>query len=226
MTIDMNITDNLLSGSWLWIADILYLCALLFAVWRSPWKVIVNNRGLQHLFCGATVLLLLMWSMRAGISPGLSIHFLGITALTLILGWDLAILSGSLVLLGMTLLGKESWEGFAVNGICLVLIPALLTYWIHRFVDKKLPKNFFIYLFLCGFIGAGVVVAVSGVAVSTILWLDGVYPWSKIQHEYIDYLPLIMFPEGLMNGILMTGIMVFYPDWIRTFNARVYIDEQ
>ena len=126
----------------------------------------------------------------------------------------------------MTILGKESWQGFAVNGLCLVVVPAFLSYGIHQLVDKKLPKNFFIYLFLCGFIGSSLVVAVSGLMVSGVLWLDGVYPWSKITHEYVSYLPLIMFPEGLMNGILMTGIMVFYPDWIRTFNARLYIDEQ
>ena len=226
MIVDMNITESLLSGSWLWMANFLYMIALLLAVWKSPWRVIFDNRGLQHLFFGATVLLLLMWSMRAGISPGLSIHFLGVTALTLILGWDLAILSASLVLLGMTLLGKESWQGIGVNGLCLVIIPAFLSYAIHQFVDKKMPKNFFIYLFLCGFIGSSLVIAASGLLMSIVLWMDGVYPWSKITEEYVNYLPLIMFPEGLMNGILMTGIMVFYPDWIRTFNARLYIDEQ
>lgn len=107
-----------------------------------------------------------------------------------------------------------------------MIIPAFLSHAIHQLVDKKLPKNFFIYLFLCGFIGSSIVIAVSGLMMSIVLWLDGVYPWSKITQEYVNYLPLIMFPEGLMNGILMTGIMVFYPDWIRTFNARLYIDEQ
>jgi uncharacterized membrane protein len=42
----------------------------------------------------------------------------------------------------------------------------------------------------------------------------------------VRFLPLIMFPEGLLNGIIMTGMMVFHPDWIRTFDARHYIDEQ
>lgn len=226
MIVDMNITESLLSGEWLWLANFLYASAVILAIWKSPWRTVSANRGLQHLFFGATVLLLLMWSMRAGISPGLSIHFLGVTALTLILGWDLAILSASLVLLGMTLLGKESWQGLGINGLCLVILPAFLSYSLHQLVDKKLPKNFFIYLFLCGFIGSSLVIAASGLMMSIVLWMDGVYPWSKITEEYVNYLPLIMFPEGLMNGILMTGIMVFYPDWIRTFDARLYIDEQ
>jgi uncharacterized membrane protein len=222
----MSLTSGLLSGIWLWVVYLFYFAAILAAVLHTPWRVVFNNRGLQHLFFGATVILMLLWSMRAGISPGLSIHFLGLTALTLILGWDLAIISSSLVLVAMTIIEKEAWGGLAANGLCLIVIPALATTVIHYLVEKKLPKNFFIYLFLCGFLGAAVVVALSGLSMGVLLWLDGVYPWSKIDHEYVSYLPLIMFPEALLNGILMTGIMVFYPDWIRTFDAVVYIDEQ
>lgn len=222
----MNISIGLLSGNWLWWLYPVYFIALFYAIYRAPWPLLQSTRGLQHLFFAATVILMLMWSMRAGISPGLSIHFLGMTVLTLLLGWDLAILSGSLVLVAMVLIGKESWEGFVVNGVCLIVIPAFLSYQIHRYVDRKFPKNFFVYLFLTGFIGSACVVAVSGLSMSSVLLIDGVYEWKKIYHEYVRYLPLIMFPEALMNGIILTGIMVFHPDWIRTFDARVFIDEQ
>lgn len=222
----MSITSGLLSMLWSWLLGPLYLAVLLLAIRRAPWPVVADNRGLQHLFLGATVLLIAMWSMRAGISPGLSVHFLGMTALTLVLGWDLAVLSGSLVLVAMTLLGRESWDGFMVNGVCLVVVPVLLTFVLHRLVEQNFPRNFFVYLFLTGFLGAACVTAISGVLMGAVLWLDGVYSWQKIHHEYVRYLPLIMFPEALMNGIIMTGVMVFYPDWVRTFDARIYIDEQ
>ncbi|QEQ95699.1 energy-coupling factor ABC transporter permease [Neptunomonas concharum] len=222
----MSISEGLLTGLWLWWLHAIYGLALGYAFYRAPWRTVVSNKGLQHLFFGATVLLALMWSMRAGISPGLSIHFLGMTTLTLILGWDLAVLSGSLVLLAMTLIGKESWDGLSANGLCLVIIPALLSHVIHQWVERLFGKNFFIYLFLCAFLGSAIIIAISGLSMSLLLWFDGVYPWNKIEHEYVRYLPLIMFPEALMNGILMTGIMVFYPDWIRTFDAKAYIDEQ
>ncbi|MBY4676242.1 energy-coupling factor ABC transporter permease [Marinobacterium arenosum] len=222
----MSISEGLLTGPWLWLIHLLYLLALGAAVWRAPWRVLADNRRLQHLLFGATVLLMMMWWMRAGISPGLSIHFVGMTAMTLMFGWDLAILAASLALLGMTLTGKESWDGFTVNGLCSVVLPALVSYGIYRWVEWKLPKNFFIYLFLCAFIGGGIAGASAGLSSSLLLWLADVYSWAKIEHEYIRYLPLIMFPEGLMNGILMTGMMVFYPDWVRTFNAKAYIDDQ
>lgn len=222
----MSISDGLLSGFWFWFSLLLYLPVLGFALYRIPWRVIASNRRIQHMFLGATVFLMLMWSMRAGISPGLGIHFLGVTALTLIFGWDLAILAGTISLLGMLLIGRESWEGLPVNGFCSIVLPALVSYLILKVVDAKLTKNFFIYLFICGFFGGGISVAVAGLSTGWVLWMDNVYTWSKINDEYVRFLPLIMFPEGLINGIIMTGMLVFYPDWVRTFNAKQYIDDQ
>ena len=222
----MSFSQGLLSGSLQWVLNLAFLIAIVAACWRAPWKVLLSNSQLQHLLLGATVALMFMWSMRAGISPGLSIHFLGVTALTLMFGWDLAILAGTLALVAMTLVGKESWDGFSANGICSIVIPVLVSYSILRYVEWKLPKNFFIYLFLCAFLGAGVAGASAGLSSALLLWGSDVYSWAKIEHEYIIYLPLIMFPEGLLNGIVMTAMMVFMPDWVRTFDAKAYIDEQ
>lgn len=222
----MNISAGLLSHQWLWTAHMLFALVLVCALWRLPWTVLLGNRRLQHLFYGTTVGLMLLWTMRAGISPGLGIHFLGMTTLTLMFGWDLAVLSATLALIGMTLVGHESWEAFSVNGLCSIVLPAWTSYAILRVVEAKFPKNFFVYLFLCAFLGAAVAAAVSGLSTALLLWFDGVYDWSRINREYVILLPLIMLPEGLLNGIVMTAMMVFYPDWIRTFNARAYIDDQ
>ncbi|MGB0733087.1 MAG: energy-coupling factor ABC transporter permease [Pontibacterium sp.] len=222
----MSISEGLLSSAWFWPALLIYLLVLGASIYLAPWRALFNNRRLQHLFLGATVCVALMWSMRAGISPGLGIHFLGMTVLVLVFGLDLGIVAGSLGLLAMTILGRESWEGFPVNGLCSVVLPALASYILLKWVEAKLGRNFFVYLFLCAFFGAGVAAAVSGLSTALVLWFDGVYSWAKITHEYVQYLPLIMFPEGLMNGIIMTGMMVFHPDWVRTFDAKLYIDDQ
>lgn len=222
----MSFSEGLLSSGWYWSSALVYLVALFFAVRTAPWQVIANNRVLQHMLCGATVLLLVLWSMRAGISPGLGIHFLGLTVMTLVFGWDLAVLASTVVLLGMALIGKESWDGLFVQGVCYVLLPVATTYAIYWFVENRMAKNFFVFLFIGGFIGAGIATAVGGLATSAVLVLDGVYDFDKVYMEYIRYLPLIMFPEGLLNGIFLTGMMVFHPDWVRYFDAHRYIDEQ
>lgn len=222
----MSLTQGLISGGWLWAASLTTLLVVALALRAAPWSVLKQERRLQHLLFGATVVLMLMWTMRAGISPGLGIHFLGMTVLTLMFGWDLAILSGTLALLGMTLIGRESWDTLSINMLCSVVLPALASLAVLRLVEAKLPRNFFVYLFLCAFFGAGIATASGGMAMAMLLWADDVYPWGKIYLEYVSFLPLIMFPEGLLNGIIMTGMMVFHPDLIRTFDARLYIDEQ
>ncbi|WP_409525014.1 energy-coupling factor ABC transporter permease [Nitrincola sp. MINF-07-Sa-05] len=222
----MGITTALLSPVWLWSAHLLLILVLIPTLLHLPWAVLLRERGIQHLLFGSAIILVLMWSFRAGISPGLSIHFLGMTALTLMFGWDLAIFAGLLALIGLTLTGRESWEVFSLNALCMVVLPALISYAVLRIAEQKLPRNFFIYMFVCAFFGAGFAVAISGLSYALILWLDGVHSWSRIYQEYVILLPLIMLPEGLLNGIIMTSMMVFHPDWIRTFDARAYIDEQ
>lgn len=222
----MSFSAGLFSNYWVVIAAIVYGLVFICALKSAPWKVLSTNRVLQHMLFGATVLLSVMWSMRAGISPGLGIHFLGLTVLTLVFGWDLAVLAASVVLIGMALVGKESWDGLFINGVCSVLLPVATTHLISQFVDRRLDKNFFIFLFVCGFFGAGISTAVAGLATSTVLVLDGVYSLEKVFLEYIRYLPLIMFPEGLLNGIILTGMLVFHPDWVRSFDAKSYIDDQ
>lgn len=222
----MSFSEGLLGHYWLYSSALIYTVALAMAMLRAPWAVLQTNKVLQHMLLGATVLMMLMWSMRAGISPGLGIHFLGLTLMTLVFGWDLALIAATIALIGMAIIGRESWDGLFVNGLCSVLLPILSTTVILHTVEKYLAKNFFVYLFVCGFIGAAISTAVAGLSTSAILVLDGVYTVGKIVHEYVRYLPLIMFPEGLMNGIFLTGLMVFHPDWVRTFDAHAYIDEQ
>lgn len=212
--------------SWQLFSGLLLFLALVAAIRRLPLRTLIAEPRLQHLFFGALVLLTLAWSFRAGISEGLSIHFLGMTTLTLMFGWNLALLAGCLGYLALTLLGAESWNMLAVNILAMVFIPASATLLMLRLVERRLQPNFFIYLFVVAFLGGGVAAALGGLSLALILGLDGVHSWSKIYNEYVLYLPLIMFPEGLINGIIMTGMMVFYPDWIRTFNAKRYIDEQ
>ena len=223
---NMGFSDDLLSFYWLVAGAVVYIACFLLALRSAPWAALGENRTLQHMLFGATALLMVLWSMRAGISPGLEIHFLGLTIMTLVFGWDLALLAATAALVGMAIIGKESWDALLLSGVCTVLVPIASTWLVYRFVEAKMLRNFFVFLFVCGFLGAGLATASSGLFTSALLVLDGVYSVEKIVHEYVRYLPLIMFPEGLMNGIFLTGMLVFHPDWVRTFDAKAYIDDQ
>ena len=58
-----------------------------------------------HVFSGSIVGLLLLWTMRAEIQPGFVWHLSGMVTLTLMFGWSLALLAGSVALLGTVLFG-------------------------------------------------------------------------------------------------------------------------
>ena len=141
--------------------------------------------------------------MKAGVKPGLDMHLLGATMFTLMFGPRLAILGLSLVLAGVTLnnglLGREGWEAYALNALALAVFPALLADAIRRVVDRCLPGNFFIYVFVTAFFGAAITAMASGVLACGLLWLAGVYPARFMRDEKLAKLDRIRTkydPEG------------------------------
>ncbi len=216
--------DGLNSGWGWWLCLLLYGSGLLLSIWAAPWRKILSQRLLQHLFLGATVLLIGLWQMRAGLSPGLSIHILGATLVTLMFGWALGVVAMSLALLAMVLVGHLGWEAYPVRGLLMILIPVLVSYGHHLLIRRLLPKNFFVYLLGTVFLGAGLSVAAMALATALLYSLANVYSLQQLSYEYLVFLPLMMLSEAMINGMLMTGLMANYPNLIRTFGAKNYID--
>ncbi len=218
----MGMTENLLStGQWL-VTAVLFVVILLAAVRGIDWKTFRKDNAIQHTFFGAAVVLGFAWQLRAGISPGLAIHIFGLTLITLMLGWALAVLSGLLALVITVATGREPLIMFAANGLITVMIPALVSHAIMLWERRRNFRNFFAYIFFCGFFGAGFSVAAAGVAMCLLLWTNGTYTFDVLVHDYISYLPLFMLPEGFINGVFVTGLMVFHPDSLSTLDQRRY----
>ncbi|MDU0355268.1 energy-coupling factor ABC transporter permease [Paraglaciecola aquimarina] len=113
---------------------------------------LVLTKKVQHLVFGCSAGLFILWMFRTGIYDGLNVHFLWLAALPLILGFRWAIVSASLALIGVTAIGAEPLNMFGVNFLLAILAPIALTYAIFSFTFYKLPRNIFIYIFLCAFI--------------------------------------------------------------------------
>ena len=218
----MGMTENLLTTSQWVVTLLLFLMILVQAARSVDWQAFRKDSALQHSFFGAAVVLGFVWQLRAGISPGLAIHIFGITALTLMLGWALAVLSGLLALVITVITGREPLLMFAANGLVTVMVPAFVSHWIMRWERRRDFRNFFAYLFFCGFFGAGISVAAAGIVMCLMLWTSGVYAFDELVHEYLRYLPLFMIPEGFVNGTVVTGLMVFHPDRLTTLDQRRY----
>ncbi|WP_367278175.1 hypothetical protein [uncultured Photobacterium sp.] len=55
------------------------------------------------------------------------------------------------------------------------------------------------------------------------MYVSGLYLWGYIVDNYLALLPLLLFPEALLNGMAMTLLVVYKPEWVRTFADRDYI---
>lgn len=218
----MGMTENLLSTSQWIITLLLFLVILARALRSIDWQAFGKDNALQHSFFGAAVVLGFVWQLRAGLSPGLAIHIFGITVITLMLGWGLAVLAGLMALVIAVVTGREPLIMFAANGLITVMVPAIVSHGIMLWERHRDFRNFFAYIFFCGFFGAGLSVAAAGLIMCLMLWASGVYTFGQLVHEYIRYLPLFMIPEGFVNGAFVTGLMVLHPDRLTTLDQRRY----
>ena len=221
--IGLHIPSDLLPAGVLWASNVLFLLLLLLAIIFAPWKVLLSKEENQHVFLGAVVILLTLWGIKAGISPGLGFHHLGATLFTLMFGWPLAIVGLCITMIASLLLQSPDWASLGINGLLSVVIPVFVSYLILRLSQKWLPDNFFIYIFICAFFGAGIAIAISRLSAIALMSLISVYPDEQLIEESLQYLPLFMFPEAFVTGMLITIFVVYRPDWVATFDDERYI---
>lgn len=220
----MNFTDTLLPQSWQAIALVIYLIVLFQAVRRAPWKRL-QQPDLQHLFMAATVLVLVLWHLKAGIKPGLNLHLLGATALTLMFGPWMAIVALSVVLLITTAFAAGEFASLAVNGMLMIALPVTVTYELFRLTDSKLPNHFFIYILLNAFVGAALSITATGLGSSWLLAAAGTYSLDYLYQEYTPYYLLMGWSEAFSTGLIMTLIVVYRPHWVWTFDDQRYLNK-
>lgn len=202
---------------------VIYAPALLWAIWRAPWLQLISDTRRQHLLFGTAFAVFLLWLVRRDFESGLSYHFLGMTVVTLLLDWPLAMLVGFAAQLGMLALGRQDLPALGMNGLLLVLVPVLVAELCALRVERAQPKNLFVYIFFCGFFPAALGTLLSILLGLGVLWVDGLFPMPPWLEDFIGYLWLVIFPEAFINGMLVTGLVVFYPDWLETFNRSRYL---
>lgn len=221
----MNLPDGLLPGGWLLTAWLLFVPLFLLAGWRAPWRRLADSSQL-NLWLGSTVVLVLLWSMQAGVRPGLSLHLIGAMVCTLAFGPWLAFISLCLALLGVSLNGGAGWEGYAANALLMAGVGVGVSQAVIRFSERFLPRHFFVYVFANGFFGAAISMAAVGTAVSLVLAGSQTYAIEEVFGEYLPYVLLLSFSEAWISGMVVTLFVVYRPQWVSTFDDSRYLREK
>ena len=218
----MNLPASLFSTGWHVFASVLALIVLYQAILKAPWKRLGKTTQL-NLLLGFSVGLALVWSMKAGVKPGLNLHMLGAMATTLTLGPRLAIIALSLSLTGITLNGSIEWQAWPINFLLMVALPVGIAHSIFRLIERRLPAHFFIFIFVAGFAGSALTVMLQGVFSSLAMVLSGAYGAGFLLDEYLPYFLLLGFAEGWLSGALITVMVVYRPEWVVAFDDRRYL---
>lgn len=222
----MLIEAGLLGGGVNIVASALGGAGLAFAIHGAPWRAWLGDRERQWVWFGSMALLLVVWSMKAGITPGLSVRFLLVTALTLLHGWQLAIVAGALVLAVLSCVGHAEWVNYGANLLCMAVAPALCTAWLHEQVHARLPHNYFIYFFVTTFLGSALAFNLAGLLRVGLMAASGTLATAHVGPEYFAILPLMSFGEAVANGTIIGMAVVYRPRWVMSFDDKLYLYRQ
>lgn len=215
------LTPETMALGWL-----VYLPVIAWALWRCPWLELFTDTRRQHVFFGTVFALFLLWLLRRDFDTGVSYHFLGMTAVTLLLNWPLAIVGGLIAQLGIMVVGHQDLAPLGVNGLLLIGLPVLVTETCFLLVERAQPKNPFTYIFCSGFFAAALAALACLLLAMSLLWFDGLFAMPEWLGDFIGYLWLIIFPEAFINGVIITALVVFCPEWLETFNRTRYLSDQ
>ena len=202
-----------------WALVMTWLLSLGVIVWclcLRPWRPLLEDTALQHRWMAATLAIMLMWQLRAQAVDWLTLHLVFTVLMTLVFKMPLALISNVMINVAM-----------GANVLVTGIVPATVTGFVWRIVDRRLPDNLMVFLFACGFFGTALATLGGGLSAVALIIVAGTDPEAVyLAQEYARFLPLLMPSEAFITGMLLSILLVYHPSWVATFNDHRYIDLQ
>ncbi|ENO80232.1 MULTISPECIES: energy-coupling factor ABC transporter permease [Thauera] len=218
----MNLASSLFPAAWHGVMLVLSLAVAWQTLRRAPWRRLLVSSQL-NLLLGFAVGLTLMWSLKAGVKPGLNLHMLGAMAATLTLGPWLAVVALAAALSGVTLNGAIEWDAWPINFILMAVLPVAIASGIQRCIERWLPAHFFVFIFVTSFAGAALTVMLQGLIASAAMVVAGAYSAEFLLSDYLPFFLLLGFSEAWISGAIVTLLVVYRPDWVAGFDDSRYL---
>lgn len=203
-----------------WLLPLYYLTLdkKLLTIWQQPF--------LRQLFAASGLGLLVLWQVKAQLPQGPALHFIGITTATLLLGLRLSLCLIPAVLMttvAATWLVAPAKLGSVTVWLAdwaVLTVLALQSYLQLYLVHKQFGQQLFVYIFLAVFIGSALCTVNFVLLQSTALYL--LQPDAEVDiGGYLALSPLLALPEAILNGMAMTLLLVYRPEWVATYRQNV-----
>ena len=208
-----------------WTALLGQIGVLLAALYYAPWRALLRVNGRQHALLGAILALALFWQLRVEVDESLAVHPLAITTLTIIFGWSLAIISGTLACGLSQFGGDQLWLAWPVDSLLAVTVPACITWLVLQVIERIRQKNLFVYMLGAGFFGAMFSVLSCGAVAIGLFWLSDSQQLLASANQYFYVYALLMLPEGFINGAMVSVTTVLWPHMVKTYDDHFYLDQ-
>lgn len=183
--------------------------------------MLLQQPQIRLLLGGAGACLLLFWQVKAQLPDGPALHFIGITCTTLLLGLRLSLCLIPLILLTTTLATLlvapaqlSSTEQLFWDWWVLVVL-ALQSYLQLWWVNRQFGQHLFIYIFVATFAGSALCAVTFVVLQSLLFTMSATQPIDL--SDYFALAPLLALPEAILNGMAMTLLLVYKPEWVATY---------
>lgn len=198
---------------------------VLLALARSAWSVrnrFLPTATLQHGWLAAIVAIALLWSLHVRSPTGLDFGLLGSALFALVFGRERAIVGLLAALALYTLLDGGEWRNIGINGVVLAVAPAWLASALQRQIERRLPKNLFVFI-----IGNGLFVTLVATACASLLIFgvsileSAVRP--RLLGDHLAYSLLLAWGEAMISGMLFSALVVFAPRAVLTYHQDMYL---
>ncbi len=200
------------------------LLALSVATWLAPWKMLISSGVRQHVFGLSIIVLAVFWQLKVEVRDLFILHPLLMMWVVIVFGGSLGLWVGSLAFLLTYALAGDLKIALAVPLLFSVVVPVCVATIILKIIERISWRNVFVFMLGGGFIGA--MITVQAMAFLQWLYIGAFGPaplWVIASDNY--YLTLLMmFPEGFINGALVTVLTIFTPDLVKTYDDRHYLD--
>ncbi|WP_167854783.1 energy-coupling factor ABC transporter permease [Mangrovimicrobium sediminis] len=202
-----------------------WLLVLGTAVRYADWRAIYRVSQRQHVLLGSSIACVALWLISVRAIDGLWLHLLGVSCFTMLLGWRFAIIGGSMAVIAHCLIIGQPIVAAAPAWVLTIFIPTTTTRYLVYRLRRLRSRNLFIYMLGAGFFGGALCAALVAAGTMLAFAAIGKWDWIALCLEQWPLLLLMMFPEGFINGMVITTLTVFYPQLVKTFDEDHYLGE-
>jgi uncharacterized membrane protein len=194
---------------------------LAWSVLRAPWLRLRASEQ-SHVFLGAVVAVAVLWTIGGRVGPLLHFHLLGATILYLMFGLPLALVAIALAAAAASLGGTGDWGAVGARVLMAGAVPVFTSHAVVKVMEARLPANFFVYVFIGGFLGGALAMAAASAAAAGSIALGS--PGSAPPGDaWTATVLMLAFGEATLTGMLITLFVVYKPDWVGTFRDELYL---